>query len=166
VFAFLYRSVLYVHILAGFVFLLSHGASASVAFRLRHETEMGRIRALLDLSSAGFTTMYASLGALIILGVALGFMGHWWANGWIWAALVLLIAIAVAISVLAVGHFAQVRKAVGQPFMVNYKEQPPVEPASPEEIARLLASGRPYRIALIGLGGWAVVLLLMVFRPF
>lgn len=162
----LYRPVFYLHILATFTFMLCHGASAVVAFRLRHETSRDRIRALLDLSGYPYNLMLLSLAIVILGGVAMGFLGHWWARGWIWVLLVVLIAIGVAMSILATGHFHRIRKAVGLPYLAGYKEHPPVEPAPPEEIAGLIASGRPYLIALIGLGGWAVVLWLVIFKPF
>lgn len=162
----LYRPVFYLHILAAFFFLLSHGASAAVTFRLRRETGLDRIRALLDLSGYPYNLTLLSLAIMIVGGVAMGFLGHWWAHGWIWVSLVLLIAIGVAMSFIATGHFHRIRKAGGLPYLDGYKEHPPVEPAPPEETAGLIASGRAYLIALIGLGGWAVVLSLMIFKPF
>jgi len=41
--------------------MLAHGASVSVAFALRRERNLERIRALLDLSSGSFNVMYLSL---------------------------------------------------------------------------------------------------------
>jgi hypothetical protein len=50
--------------------------------------------------------------------------------------------------------------------MEGNKERPAVAPAEAEEVARLLRSGRPHLMTLIGLGGWAVILWLMIFKPF
>ena len=45
----LYPWVVLVHIVAAFVFLMAHGVSAFVAFRIRGETDRTRLAALLDL---------------------------------------------------------------------------------------------------------------------
>lgn len=164
--ALLYKPLLFVHILAALLYMMSHGASALAAYRLRSETMLDRIRALLDLSGYSFTLMYLSLLAMVLAGIALGFAGHWWATGWIWASLILLIAILVGMSLLASSHFHRVRKAVGLPFREGNKEQPPVEPASAQEIRTLLTSGRPHLLTAIGIGGWAIILYFMIFKPF
>lgn len=46
----MYEFVVFLHILGAFGFLIGHGASAGATFRMPHETDMDRIRALLDLS--------------------------------------------------------------------------------------------------------------------
>jgi hypothetical protein len=162
----LYKPILYLHILAAFLYILSHGASAAAAYRLRHESQIERIRALLDLSGSTFSLMYVSLLVVVLAGVAMGFMGRWWAAGWIWTSLALLLAIVVSMSLIASRHFHRVRKAVGLPFLEGTKEHAPVAPGPPDELAGLLVSGKPHLITLIGLGGWAVILALMVFKPF
>lgn len=162
----LYRSVLFIHILFGFLYMLSHGASATVAYRLRSESGPERIRALLDLSASSFTLMYLSLLAMVLGGVALGFLGRWWSTGWIWTSIALLLLILVIMGLIASKHFHQIRRAAGLPFLEGYKEHPAVTPSSPEELHQLLQSGRPQLITLIGLGGWAIILGLMIFKPF
>ena len=162
----LYKPVLFIHIFFGFLYMLSHGASAAVAYRLRHESSLERIRALLDLSRSSFILMYLALLAMLLGGIALGVLGRFWGTGWIWASLVLLIVILVAMSLLASRHFHRVRKAVGLPYLDGTKEHAPVEPASPEELRQLLQSGSPHLMTLIGIGGWAVILWLMIFKPF
>ena len=164
--AIMYKPVLFLHLFFGFLYLLSHGTSATVAYRLRHESSRERIRALLDLSGSSFTLMYITLLAMLLGGITLGFLGRWWSFGWLWTALILLIAILVVMGLIASPHFHRVRKAAGLPYLDGYKEHPPVEPASPEELAHLLQSGRPHLITLIGIGGWGVILGLMIFKPF
>jgi small-conductance mechanosensitive channel len=162
----LYKPLLYLHILAGFLYMFSHGASGFVSFRLRQETVLDRIRALLDLSAYSFVLMYVSLLVMVLAGILLGFAGHWWATGWIWASLILLLAMLIAMGLLASNHFHRLRKAVGLPFREGNKEHPAVDPASNEEIQGLLRSGRPHLLTLIGIGGWAIILYFMVFKPF
>jgi hypothetical protein len=162
----LYKPVLFLHVFFGFIYMLAHGASAMAAYRLRAEENLERIRALLDLSGSSFTLMYVSLLAMTLGGVALGFLGRWWSAGWIWTAIILLVAILIVMSIMASRHFHRVRKAVGLPYLEGSKQRPPVAPASLEELKPLLRSGRPHLMTLIGVGGWAVILWLMVFKPF
>ncbi|HSR47555.1 MAG TPA: hypothetical protein VLL77_06150 [Anaerolineales bacterium] len=162
----LYKPLLYLHVLAGFLYMFSHGASGFVSFRLRQENVLDRIRALLDLSGYSFVLMYVSLLVMVLAGILLGFAGRWWSTGWIWASLILLVAMLVAMWLLASNHFHALRKAIGLPYREGNKEHPAVEPASVEEIQGLLRSGRPHLLTLIGIGGWAVILYFMVFKPF
>jgi hypothetical protein len=47
----MYEWVLFLHVVGAFAFMMSHGVSIFVAFRLQQEGEINRIRALLDLST-------------------------------------------------------------------------------------------------------------------
>jgi len=162
----MYPWLVFLHVIAIFGFLLAHGASASVSFRLRSERNLDRLRALIELSAGSYGVMYASLGLLLLTGIIAAFMGNWWGRGWIWLSLGLLVAIMVAMTALGSRYYTQVRKAVGVEYMEGMKMQPPLDPASPEVIDALLARGRPMLIAVIGFGGIAVIAWLMMFKPF
>ena len=125
----LYRPLLYLHILAGFLYMFAHGASGIAAFRLRREVVLDRIRALLDLSAYSFALMYGSLLVMVLAGLALGFLGKWWGSGWIWASVITLVVMLVVMWILASRHFHGVRKAVGLPYMEGNKQHPAIDPA-------------------------------------
>jgi hypothetical protein len=161
-----YRTILYLHVFLGFIYMLAHGASFSVAFRLRQEHDLERIKALLELSRSSFGLMYLSLVLMLAGGIALGFLGHWWSYGWIWVSLGLLVAIVVYMAFSSSRHFHRIRKAAGLPYFDGSKEQPAVAPASAGELRKLLDSGKPHLYTLIGIGGWGLVLFFMVFKPF
>jgi hypothetical protein len=163
----MYRWIVFLHIAGIFGFLLSHGSSAGVAFALRHERKPERIRALLQLSGSALPVFYASLLVLIAAGVASAFVGHWWGHGWVWASIVLLIAMVAGMWTIGSGHYHQVRKAVGMGYMQGSKFYPPeTEHASPEALDALLARGQPMLLAAIGYGGALVIAGLMWFKPF
>jgi hypothetical protein len=86
----------FLHIAGVFGFLIAHGVSVGVAFRLRRERDPKRIMALLDLSNSSITLLYVSLLLLIGGGVVAGFVGDWWGDGWIWVSLGTLIVTIVA----------------------------------------------------------------------
>jgi hypothetical protein len=163
----MYRWIVFLHIAGIFGFLLSHGSSAGIAFALRHERKPERVKALLDLSSSALPVFYASLLVLIVAGVASAFMGHWWGRGWVWASIVLLVAMVVGMWTIGSQHYHRVRKAVGMGYMQGTKFYPPEpEPATPEVLDALLARGRPMLLAVIGYGGALVITGLMWFKPF
>ncbi len=143
------------HITGAFGFLAAHGATAAVALRLRREREPVRIRALLELSRSTRTLMYVSLLVLLAGGIANGFVLHVWGQGWIWAALVLLIALIVIAFPLAVPYYRSVRLAVRDG-----------SGAPAEQLAALLASPRPLVIAVVETAGIVVIVWLMIYKPF
>jgi uncharacterized membrane protein len=154
-----YPWVVFLHVAGVFGFLLAHGTSVTVMFRLRTERERERIGTLLELSSTSMTMFYASIVVLLGAGILAGFIGNWWRMLWIWVSLGLFIAIAGAMYPLASSYFRRVRRAVGS--------RPSGAPmASDEELDELLSSSRPLIIALVGFGGVLVILWLMLFKPF
>jgi uncharacterized membrane protein len=145
----------YLHIAGAFGFLAAHGVAIAVALRLRRERDPARCRAILDLSRSSRPWMYASLVVLIVAGVIRGTQLHAWSQGWIWAALLLLVAMLVAAVPLAVPYYIRVRRAVAEDAGTD-----------PAELERLLRSPRPLVILWVETAGLAVILWLMVFRPF
>jgi hypothetical protein len=97
----LYPWIVLVHVIAAFLFILAHGASAIVSFRLRAERDPTRILALLDLSASTIGPMYGTLGLLLLAGIAAGIMGNWFSKGWIWLALGIFVVITVLMYVVA-----------------------------------------------------------------
>jgi uncharacterized membrane protein len=155
----MYPWIVFLHIVGVFGFLLSHGASVAVLFRLRKERDRQRIETLLELSGASMLGFYASIVVLLAAGIAAGFVGNWWRMSWIWLSLGLFLAISVAMYVMATRYFRRIRTAAAT--------RPSGAPmASDEELDELLGSGRLPAIALVGYGGIVVILWLMIFKPF
>ena len=163
----LYEIIRYIHILAGFLFLLGHGAAVFVAFQLKKENDPERMKAMLDLSAASWPTMMISLLVLLLAGIALGLMNMaWWSFGWIWASLVILVAITIWMFRQGSGIYHPLRKMLGMVWLINGKPQP-VEKARPlAEIQAHIAKTRPRETLIIGIGGFALILWLMLFKPF
>ena len=157
------------HVLAVLAFVLLHGASASVAFRLRGERQPERVRALLELSNAYLNWMYGALVILLLSGIAAGIVGGWWTSGrlWLWASLGLLVAVFVGMYAVAAPYFEALRHAVGLATYQDIREQrDPPPPVTAGELATLLESRRPAVVAMIGLGGIALITGLMILKPF
>lgn len=162
----MYPLLVFLHVIGVFGFLMAHGVSAGVAFRLRSERTPDKVRALLELSGASYPVMYRCLLLLLILGIVLGFMGSWWGRAWIWVSLILIVALVMAMGRLGGAVYSQARKLAGLPYAVFGKPYPAVEPASPAELHAVLAQGNPMLLTVIGFGGIAVIAWLMMFKPF
>ena len=91
----MYLWLVFVHVLSGFIFFLSHGAAAFGLLKMPQEREQDRIKALLDLRTYADPWMSWSSGVLFLSGIVAGFMGQWWGKGWIWVSLVPLILVSL-----------------------------------------------------------------------
>jgi amino acid transporter len=167
-----YQWVVFTHVLAIFGFLIAHGASAAVIFKLRRERDLHAIRVLLDLSRRANGVANACLLLLLVAGVAAGFMGGWWGEYWIWAALVVLILMSFAMFAIGSGPLTRVRQLVDPEEAARMKQRRPQAQQAvsgvsvEEEVAKLLAATRPVLVTVIGAGGLAIILWLMMFKPF
>lgn len=162
----MYPWLVFLHVLGLFGFLIAHGASASASFALKRERNLERVRGILELSASSYGVMYISLLVLLVSGIIAGFMGRWWGHAWIWISLVLLIVIIVAMFGMGSRIYGGARKLAGLPYYEKGKTNPPVEPASDEEIDALLSRGNPVLLTAIGYGGIVIIAWLMMFKPF
>lgn len=159
----MYRWVVFLHILGALIFFMAHGASALMAFRLRREQNGDRQRAILQLSEAALPVMWVGLLILLAAGIGAGFMGNWWSFGWIWAAIALMVVLIGWMGYYAQKRYGPIRKALG----MDYRGQPGDNPPKSEaEVASLIQQANPVLLMGGGLGLAAVILWLMVFKPF
>ena len=163
----MYQFWVFVHLVGVFGFLLAHGVSAAVALSLRRERDPQRVRALLELSSWSLGGFYVSILVLLAGGVTAGFLGQWWGQGWIWAALGVLVAMMGAMYALASPYYRRVREALGVARTGRRRADAPAETLTlAADLDPLLRSSRPLLIVAVGIGGLLVILWLMVFKPF
>ncbi len=164
----MYPWLIFGHILGVFGFLLAHGASAAVAFRLRGERDVERVRVLLDLSRGVTAVSSISLLVLLTAGIVAGFMGGWWGHYWIWASLGLFILIGVAMTPLASRPLNRIRQIV-QPAKPS-ASKPDISTlpgaAMDQQLAAMLAATHPVLLTAIGGGGLVLILWMMMFKPF
>ena len=137
----MYSWWVYLHILGAFAFVFAHGASALAAFRIRAMRDPVQIRTLLDVSSLAIGVMYVGLLLLLIGGIAAGIVGERFDEGWIWAALVILIVIIVAMYAMATPFYGQSRVAAGARAKDLKADPNPV--VNQSDIDALAGSNRP-----------------------
>lgn len=128
-------------------------------FRLRKERDRDKISALSSLSASTIGPMYISLGVILAAGVIAGFQGGWWGQGWIWAALAILVIVAGLMFPLGTLYYRKVRAAEQIDEFGEHE-------ISNEELEMLLKSSRPWLLAALGFGSLLVILWLMMFKPF
>jgi cytochrome bd-type quinol oxidase subunit 2 len=154
-----YRWWVLLHIVGVAGFLLSHGVSMFVLFRIR-EGGLDRERILDYATLSGQTTapMYLFLAMLLVGGIAAGIVGKWFSYFWIWGALIVLVLTMAGMYGVARPYFARVKAACE----VRPSGVPRV---SDEELAQILRGPTTQVIAAIGGIGLLIILYFMVFKP-
>lgn len=154
----MYQWWVFVHLVGVLGFLLAHGVSVSVTFKLRKERDPARINALLQLSGSSIQAFYISLAVLLIGGFAAATVGHLWSKTWIWAALGVLVITSLAMYRMARPFYRRVG------FVARALEGGS-EAVTEQQFVEILQSRRPWTIAWIGFGSLVIILYLMVFKP-
>ena len=162
----LIRWLVFVHVLAAITFFLAHGTSAAMTFQIRKETEFARIRALLDLSWSTMILMGVSFLIMGLTGIILPFLIHIWNRGYIWLSIVLMLFVFTYMAMFNETHYKELRRLVGLPYMKGNKNLPAEPPANPEEVAALLKKTSASSMVVVGYIVPAIVLWLMIFKPF
>jgi MFS family permease len=161
-----YPWVVFVHVAAAFLFVMGHGAAMWVSDQIRYERDATRIKVLLVMSSRSLSLVYAGLVTLLVGGIIAGIMHGHFSRGWIWAAIVVLVAIIVLMYGLATPYYARVRAAVGLRPRGYPKDAPDPTPLPPDELAALVDTRRADYIGLVGVIGLLILIWLMMFKPF
>ena len=160
------RWLVFLHVLSAITLFLAHGTSAAMAFQVRKERDFARIRALLDLSWSTMIVMGVSFFVLGLTGVILPFLIRIWNKGYIWLSIVLMLFVFIYMAMFNENHYKQLRRLVGLPYMKGSKQLPAEPPSSPEEVAALLQKTSPTGLVVAGYVIPAIVLWLMIFKPF
>ena len=159
----LYQWLRYVHIAGALLFVMGHGASVSVAFKVRSERDPARILALLQLSTWSLWMFY--LGVLFLLGAGIwagftpGVDGSWWEQGWIWVALGTFVLTMFVMYGVASNYYRRLRTITEA--MANGSEA-----VSQDRLAEVLSGPRAWILAIVGFGSLLFILYLMLFKPF
>jgi len=121
---------------------------------------------MLDLSWSTAILMGISFLIMGLTGLILPFLIHIWNRGYIWASIVLMLVVFIYMAVFNETHYKQLRRLVGLPYMKGNKELPAEPPSSPEEVAALLDKTGMTGLVVVGYIIPAIVLWLMIFKPF
>ena len=130
----------------------------TVLYAIRKERDRAKIMAMIAVSGQSVIPMYISIAAVVVFGVLLWVKVWGLGTTWLWAALVILIAMVGLMTVTAKPYFARVKEAC----QLRPSGVPRV---SDEELGEVLMSAKAHLIAGIGVIGTLAILYLMVFKP-
>ena len=158
----MYQLVVFVHVASILAFMLAHGVHVTAMWAMRREPDPERMLSFFnDLPKP--TGLRILLVVVVLSGATAGFMGSWWASGWIWTSLALLAVIAVAMWWYGGAFYSGVEEAAGA--VVAGTADPP-DPLLRAAYDAARHSWQTPGLTVIGLGGVAVILWLMMFKPF
>jgi hypothetical protein len=160
------RWLIFLHVLAALTFFLAHGASAAMAFKVRKETDLTRIRAMLELSESTIELMFVSFLMMGLTGVVLPFFIHIWNKVWVWTSIILMVFVFIQMVWMNERAYKTLRKLVGLPYRQGSKEYPAEPLSSAEEVAAQLKKLNVRGLVIVGYVIPAIVLWLMIFKPF
>ena len=158
--------LIFLHVLSAITFFLGHGTSVAMAFQVRKEKDLARIRAMLDLSES---TLIATFVAFLIMGLSgltLPFILKLWGKGWIWASILLMVIPFVQMTLMNEKRYKILRKLVGLPYRQGNKMLPAETPASQAEVEAYIKKLSVTDLVVAGYVIPMLVLWLMVFKPF
>jgi small-conductance mechanosensitive channel len=158
--------IVFIHVVGVILFLIGHGVSVFVAWRLRTERDVASIRTLLDLSRRSIGVMSIGLVTWFLGGILAGFSGSWWTSGqlWIWASLVLAIVVVGMMTPMGRFYFNRIRTAVGVDPRSNAADPNFVVDQGAVDAA--IASGNPMLLTVVGVGALVILAWLMIVKPF
>ena len=162
----MYQWIVLLHIVGAFLFVASHGVAMWMVNELPKQREASRVGALVDLSATSLVGAYVGLLALLVGGIWAGIAGGHFARAWIWAAIVVLVAIMTVMYLVATPYFKSLRLALGQRVQGMAKDAPDPTPLPEAEILALAAKTPIAILAGAGFGGLLIILWLMVIKPF
>ena len=142
----------FVHLAGILVFVAGHGVSAAVTMRLSKERDFEHLEPLLALSRSTIVWSNVGLLVLVIGGVANWLGVDYSPQGWLWAAVGLLVVLAALGFGLAAPYFRRVRA------MIAASDRSGLE--------TVLDSRVPASVFWVETVGVAIILWLMVFKPF
>ena len=111
----LYGLVVVAHVSAVIFALSAHGVSMFAMFRIRRETDRGRIGAILDLSAGSIGVAGVGLLVAVILGITASLMQGQFSRFWPWASIVVLVIVAGTMTPLAAAPMTRVRHVARAP---------------------------------------------------
>lgn len=154
----MYQWLVFLHLMGVVLFLLAHGVSMFCAFRVRRESDPERAKLLLELSARGSATSYLGLILLGIGGLGAAGSTNLLLAGWVVASYIVLAIVMFAMYAIGASYYYRLREAL--------EGAKGATPIGSEELVARLQTRRPEALAGVGLVGLAILVWLMVFRPF
>ncbi len=157
----IYSWILYLHLLSILTFLAAHGITIGTVFKLRRENNPEENKTLLNLSRESLRLASVALITILITGITLGFLGGWWSQRWIWAALTTFIVGYALMSAFGTRSYDRARLNLGIKTFYNQKGK-----QAGQQTNTVLTPSNFMTLILLGGSGLIFILWLMLFKPF
>jgi hypothetical protein len=158
----MYQWLIFLHVGSVLVFMLLHGVQVVVTWKKRWETDPARNMALFEALPSSMP-LRISLAAVVVSGIALVALLDIWTRVWVWASLVLLAVIWLAMWRWGAGYYDAMAQTSEAAIAAAGTAD---EPTARAGFDRARLSQSVPAMTVVGIGGTAVILWLMVFKPF
>jgi hypothetical protein len=153
----MYGWLVTLHLVGFGLFLVAHGVSMWVAFRIRREPNRDVVTALLGLSARGSQVMYLGFLLLAIGGFGAAAQAGLLTAPWMIASYVVLGVVILAMYMVGAGFYYPLREG-----LEGTEKTPRLDDA---ELAARLDNRRPEMLTLIGGSGLLILIWLMTIKP-
>lgn len=158
----MYQWLVFLHVGSVLVFMLLHGVQVTVTWKKRWEPDPTRNQALFEALPNGVRTLRLPIIAVVATGLVLvAFLGIW-TQWWIWLTLVILVAIWLTMWRWGGGYYNLIQAAADRAIAAAGT---PDESSSLAAFEKARLDWRTPAMTIVGVGGIAAILWLMVFRP-
>jgi hypothetical protein len=154
--------LVFLHVGAVIAFALGHGVQISVMWRQRQEADPARNLAFFEVLPSS-TPLRILAAAVVLSGLALTAALSAWGRGWIWLSLSIFAGVWIAMWRFGGAYYSAIEAAGAQALEARGTSS---EADATAAWNRARLGPEPVVLAIVGLGGLAVILWLMVFKPF
>jgi hypothetical protein len=162
----MYSWLIVLHVVSVLGFVAGHGVAAAIAFKVRGEREITRIRTQLGLFRSASVIGGVFLPVFLASGIITGYMGHWWDFGWIWASLGVLVVMGIAFYILGSSPLDRIRKMLRSDATTSTDKTLSPNTSTEQRVASILSATHPLLLMAIGGVGTALIFWLMMDKPF
>jgi hypothetical protein len=159
----MYEWLIFLHVAAVLGFMVAHGAHITAMWRMRAEADPTVSLTLLNAVGSALP-LRIWLAVVVGSGVLAGFMGSLWTRGWIWTSLAVLGVIWVAMWRYAGAYYGLVEDAAARAIEARASDATDASARLEFDAAR--RGWQTIGMTVVGFGGLAVILWLMMFKPF
>ena len=137
-----------------------------LAFKIRKETDLASIGAMLDLSWSTEILVVVSFLVMGLTGLIMPFLIHIWSKGYIWVSILLMLFVFIYVAVFNETRYKRLRRLAGPLNMKGSRQLPAEPPSRTEKVAALLNKTTVTGLVVVGYIIPAIGLWLMIFKPF
>lgn len=156
------RWLLFLHVATVIAFALAHGVQVWVMWRQRQEADPERNLGFFEVLPSS-TPLRVLAAAVVLTGLVQTAAQSLWGRGWIWLSILVFAVIWVAMWRFGGAFYDAIETAGAQALEARGTSE---EAATTAAWDRARRGPEPAILAIVGLGGFAVILWLMVFKPF